>query len=163
MEKESVQMKRLFVEADRCSGCRMCEAVCSFAHETSFASSTSRVTVFKEDACGFDLPVMCSHCSTCSSIQSCPTKALVRDRTGIVRVDEAKCTGCEVCVRKCRLEALRMHPKKHVPLICDLCGGKPVCVERCPTKALRYVDRETQQSSSAREIFRETLKNWGAT
>jgi carbon-monoxide dehydrogenase iron sulfur subunit len=153
-------MKRIVVDVDRCSGCRMCEAVCSFAHENAFSSSASRITVLKEDAFGFDLPVTCWHCTRCTALQSCPSRALNRNQEGLIQVDEEKCISCGKCVDACRAGAIRLHPERHTPLICDLCKGKLLCVEKCPTKALTYSETATCQPKSSARILEETLRKW---
>lgn len=160
METTLVQMKRILADVDRCSGCRICEAVCSFIHENSFGSSTSRMTVIKEDRFGFDLPVQCWHCRNCAPAGSCPSKALRRNREGLICVDEEKCTGCGLCVRTCRIGAIKLHPERLTPLVCDLCGGKPVCVEKCPTKALTYSETKMSQPRLPLKVLEETLRKW---
>jgi carbon-monoxide dehydrogenase iron sulfur subunit len=154
-------MKRIVVDVDRCSGCRLCEAVCSFAHENMFGSSASRITVLKEDAFGFDLPVTCWHCSRCLAIESCPSKALDRNPEGLVYVKGEKCIGCGKCVEACCVGAIKLHPERHTPLICDLCGGKPLCVRKCPTKALAYSETRMQRPELPDKVLEETLRKWG--
>jgi carbon-monoxide dehydrogenase iron sulfur subunit len=154
-------MKRIVVDVDRCSGCRLCEAVCSFAHENLFGPSASRITVLKEDAFGFDLPVMCWHCIRCVAIERCPSKALNRNPEGLVCANGEKCIGCGKCVKACRLRAIKLHPERHTPLICDLCGGKPLCVRKCPTKALAYSETRMQRPKLPGKVVEETLRKWG--
>ena len=156
-------MKRILVNADRCSGCRLCELTCSFKHEGRFAPSASRIIVMKEDGLGFDLPVVCWHCKNCKPAESCPASALKRSAEGLIIVDEEKCTGCGSCVRSCPIGAIRLHADKHIPLLCDQCGGKPLCVERCPTKALSYVETRTEQPKSSSRVLEETCRRWKIT
>ncbi len=153
-------MKRILVNVDRCSGCRLCEMVCSFSHESSFGSSTSRITVVKEDAYGFDLPVVCWHCDPCKAMENCPEKALERKR-GFILVNNEKCVGCGACLNACVIGAIKLHPKQATPLICDQCAGKPLCVSRCPTNALTYVEIEKQQPKLPSQILQETMRRWG--
>jgi carbon-monoxide dehydrogenase iron sulfur subunit len=153
-------MKRIIVDVDRCSGCRMCEAVCSFAHENLFASSASRMTVVKEDVFGFDLPVMCWHCRHCLPMETCPSKALKRDLRGLVYVNGEECSGCGKCVKACRIGAIKLHPERHTPLICDQCDGKPLCVTKCPTRALTYSETRMQRPKLPSRILEETLRKW---
>jgi Fe-S-cluster-containing hydrogenase component 2 len=156
-------MKRILVNVDRCSGCRMCELACSFKHEKGFRSSASRITVLKEDGLGFDLPLICWHCNHCKPAESCPTKALQRNAEGLICVNEEKCTGCGNCVELCPSGAIKLHPNKHTPLLCDQCGGRPLCVEKCPTKALTYTKTRMQRPKSPNRIFGETSRRWRIT
>ncbi|MGA2766914.1 MAG: 4Fe-4S dicluster domain-containing protein [Candidatus Bathyarchaeia archaeon] len=152
-------MKRIIVDVDRCSGCRLCEAVCSFAHENLFGSSASRITVVKDDAFGFDLPVMCWHCSRCLPMETCPSKALKRNPEGLIYASE-ECIGCGKCVETCLVGAIKLHPERHTPLICDQCGGKPICVRKCPTKALTYSETNVQRPKLPVKVLEETLRKW---
>ena len=152
-------MKRIIVNVDLCSGCRICEAVCSFAHENLFGPSSSRITVLKEDVFGFDLPVVCWHCQRCLPMEICPSKALKRNAKGLIYVGE-KCTGCGKCVKACSTGAIKLHPVRHIPLICDQCGGKPICVSKCPTKALTHSVARMQRPKLPGKVLEETLKKW---
>jgi len=154
-------MKRILVDADRCSGCRLCEMICSFTQENAFGSSTSRIIVVKEDIFGLDLPVVCWHCNPCNAMENCSSGALERNRDGLIVVNEKECVGCGKCSEACILGAIRLHPQSSTPLICDQCGGKPRCVEKCPTKALSYMETSTQQPKLPKRILGETLRRWG--
>jgi carbon-monoxide dehydrogenase iron sulfur subunit len=158
-----VKMKRILVNVDRCSGCRLCELTCSFKHEKRFAPSASRMTVMKEDGLGFDLPVICWHCKHCKPAESCPANAMERNAEGLICVDEEKCTGCGSCIELCPSGAIKLHPNKHTPLLCNQCGGRPLCVEKCPTKALTYAETRKQQPKSANKVLEETLRRWRIT
>lgn len=128
----------------RCSGCRLCEVVCSLEHEGRIWPEASRIRVM-ELFPGVNIPVLCSQCSDYPCVKSCPINALsVDDKTGAVIVDESKCDGCGVCIVSCPAKALKLHPAKRKVIVCDLCGGSPRCVEVCSTlgfNALRLVTK----------------------
>jgi Fe-S-cluster-containing hydrogenase component 2 len=134
--------------------------VCSFNHEDAFGSSISRITVMKEDIFGLDLPIVCWYCNPCNAMESCPEEALERKEDDLIFVNEAKCVGCEICLETCIIGAIKLHPEKGIPLICDQCDGKPLCVEKCPTKALTYIEAEKQQPKPPTQIVEETLRRW---
>jgi NAD-dependent dihydropyrimidine dehydrogenase PreA subunit len=57
-------------------------------------------------------------------------------------VDEDKCTGCQVCMTRCKFEAIEMKPvrgtKKHKAWVNpEKCKGCGICVIKCKTDALR--------------------------
>ena len=153
-------MKRILADVGRCSGCRLCELVCSFEKEKAFAPSASRITVLRDDSLGLDLPVVCWHCSPCRAMESCPQEALVRDR-GLVRVNEEDCVGCAQCLEACTIGAIKLHPGKNAAQLCDQCGGKPLCVQKCPTKALSYVETQEQPPELPDQVLKEAGKRWG--
>jgi len=153
-------MRRTLVDVNLCSGCRQCEMICSFSNENVFSSSRSRITVIRNDGSGLDLPIVCWHCNMCDAIKNCPTEALEKTEDGLVSVNEENCIGCEKCVETCVIGAIKLHPERKIPLICDYCGGKPLCVEKCPTKALTYIKTERQQPIPVNEIIEETLRRW---
>jgi len=81
---------------------------------------------------GAEVPHFCVQCEDYPCVKSCPTEALsINSETGAVQVDEAKCTGCGVCINACPGKVPHLHPGKERILICDLCGGKPECVKIC--------------------------------
>ena len=150
---------RIRVDAEKCSGCRLCEMVCSFHHEGRFSPRLSRVLVIKEDKYGLDYPVFCHQCDPCPSIATCSIGALTRTELGVIHVDGDACTGCGVCVEACTFDVIRLNGSQK-PLICDLCGGEPICVKKCPTGALAFVDFEGEVDHPE-EVFAELLRRWG--
>ncbi len=152
-------MKRLVVEAEKCSGCRLCEVVCSFAHEGVFSPRLSRVTVVKEDRHGLDYPVFCRQCESCPPTSACTTGALTRNQAGTLEVDEGSCVGCSSCVGACTYGALKLDGGSK-PIACDLCGGAPACVDRCPTQALEHVESDVF-TERPEEAFGRLSGMWG--
>jgi len=134
--------------------------VCSFSNENVFNPSLARIVVMKEDSFGLDLPNVCWHCKQCNAMENCPTKALERNEEGLVFVNEKKCTGCTKCSEMCIIGAIRLHPERRTPLICNLCGGKPLCVQKCPTRALTYVETGAQQPRLPNQVIKEALGRW---
>ena len=73
---------------------------------------------------------------------ACPNGALSRDEaTGVITVDEAKCTSQGACVEACIYHSIRLHPESKKPMFCDLCGGDPYCVKHCVPEAISWVDK----------------------
>jgi carbon-monoxide dehydrogenase iron sulfur subunit len=155
------RLKRISADIGRCSGCRICETVCSFAKENAFAPSLARISVLRQDDFGLDYPIVCWHCDPCKAMENCPQEALERNGQGLVFVNEKKCVGCKVCLDACVIGATKLHPEKGIPQICDQCGGSPLCVQKCPTKALTYVEAEEQQPRLPSQVIKEALRRWG--
>ena len=124
---------RLWILVDyyRCSGCRLCEIICSLKNEGRIWPEASRIRIF-EEVPGATIPHLCVQCSDYPCVNSCPVGALtVDDRTGAVIVDEEKCVGCGKCVEACPGNVPRIPRGKRSVVICDLCGGDPECVKIC--------------------------------
>jgi len=56
----------------------------------------------------------------------------------IVKVDSQSCTGCEICLDRCQMDALGLKDGL-VSLDSDHCIGCGLCVSTCPAGALRLV------------------------
>jgi len=134
---------KLIIEAEKCSGCRLCEMACTNAHENNYGSRAARIRVVKIESQGIDYPVTCQRCANPPCVRACPTGALTQDPTDrVIRVNESLCTGCGSCVKACPFGACNLHPRAMVALICDLCGGAPACAEACPTGAISSISDE---------------------
>ncbi|OPX90576.1 MAG: Anaerobic dimethyl sulfoxide reductase chain B [Pelotomaculum sp. PtaB.Bin104] len=131
--------KILTVDANKCTGCRTCEMVCSLHHEKKCSPILSRTRVVKFEALGLNFPIVCTHCSKPKCMVACSHDAMrVDSETGAVLIDEALCTGCRSCLAACPRSQVGFHPDKGVAFKCDLCEGNPQCARFCPTGAIRY-------------------------
>lgn len=127
---------KLEVDASKCTGCRLCELVCSLRHEGTCNPRRSRIRVRRESL-RLDLPEVCIQCEERSCTKACPHQALIEDERGAIRVKEERCTACGACVFACPYHAIQIHPSRHVAMVCDLCDGDPACVKYCVLGALR--------------------------
>lgn len=76
-------MKRIAVtEINQCSGCRMCEMICSFVHTGQFQPHKSFIKIYKIEDKGLDIPVIGKDCDLCEGegypqcVRYCPAVAL---------------------------------------------------------------------------------------
>lgn len=132
--------KTLVVDPQKCTGCRQCEMVCSYAHEGEYSPVLSRVRVVKFEERCLAVPTVCADCRRQVCLEACPTGALRTRADGAVVVSEAKCIGCKECVLACPFGAASIHPDKGTAFRCDLCDGQPQCVAVCPCGAITFVD-----------------------
>jgi Fe-S-cluster-containing hydrogenase component 2 len=147
-EKGGVGMKKIFmVDIQACSGCRLCEAVCSFEKEGAVRPSKSQIRVLKLDERGIDVPVSCQHCESPLCADTCPVNAITikADGTGVL-LKQDKCVGCRACVLVCPYGAITVDSDTGKCMKCDLCAGDPQCVKLCPKGALYYDDAEVLNS-----------------
>lgn len=152
-------MKRIFVDIDKCLGCRSCEIACAVEHSVSkdlFRAIQEdplpkpRADV-QQDIRRSSFPLQCRHCEEPYCVDACISGAIRKDpETGLVISDEEKCVGCWMCVMVCPWGVIRparvfiRGEEKKAALSCDLCQGRevPACVEACPTGCLHFEEME---------------------
>ena len=100
--------KVLKVDYQKCTGCRLCELVCSVSHHGISNPARSRIKVMKWETEGLYIPMSCQQCEDAPCMSACPVKAISRDETlGRVMVDYDVCIGCRTCVSVCPFYLLR--------------------------------------------------------
>jgi len=135
--------KVLFIDYQRCTGCRTCEMVCAVKHDGVLNPIRSRIKVMKWEAEGLYVPISCQQCQDAPCMNVCPVKAISRDEEmGCVDVDYDACIGCRSCVTVCPFGAMNFNPIDRQVFKCDLCEGDPQCVRFCDVDAVQYVDAE---------------------
>lgn len=136
--------KVILVEQDKCTGCRLCEMVCSVKHEGVSNPSRARIHLVRWFMEGFDMPMICQQCLEAPCIAVCPKDALSRDgELGRVTLDYDLCIGCKMCVTACPFGGMGIDTVTNRVIKCDLCDGDPQCVRFCFPGALQYVDANT--------------------
>jgi Fe-S-cluster-containing hydrogenase component 2 len=126
-------MKKLVFDNKVCTGCRACEAVCSFAHcDGECNPQKARIRVTHEFLHGVSKPAVCRQCEKPKCVGSCPENAIRQDPAlKIPVIDPVKCNLCLACLEGCPFGAIFYNDQEKIPLTCDLCGGDPVCVKVC--------------------------------
>ena len=144
--------KVLVVNLEKCTGCRLCELVCSAKKEGVSNPSRSRLKVEKWEWEGLYVPIVCQQCEDAPCRAVCPVKAISRDQDlGRLMVDYDLCIGCRACVAVCPFGAMTFDTVRERVVKCDLCDGEPTCVSFCDVKALDYVDAQRMSSSKKRD------------
>jgi carbon-monoxide dehydrogenase iron sulfur subunit len=133
MSDAGEEPSRTYVQIDyrKCTGCRICEMICSIAHGST-APSHARIHVDSVFP-GIDIPSVCKHCIDPPCFE-CSFDAMVM-KEGVLVIDDDKCVGCGVCAQTCPIGAITIVESKAAK--CDLCGR---CVELCPTQALSFCE-----------------------
>ena len=135
--------RRLTVVPERCSGCRLCEVVCSinrFGINNPKKSSIRVMVVYPHPV--IRMPVLCRQCKEPKCQENCPTEAIVM-KDGYCDIDEEKCISCQQCVMSCPFGAIFLHSDISIPFKCNLCEGDPQCVKSCPKGALLFIPEHT--------------------
>jgi len=162
----------LMIDLERCTGCKSCEAACKQTNALGPHSYRNRVMWFDEQEISGDslprldfLTVTCQQCERPACLRACPVypKAINKDPlTGVVSINENRCTGCGECALSCPYGAIGYNADKHHAVKCDLCADRrakdagPACAAVCPTRAISFGKRESllkQVESDARETL----------
>ena len=99
--------KVLMINHQKCTGCRLCELVCSVMHEGVSNPARSRIKVMTWESEGLYIPMSCQQCEDAPCKNDCPAKAISRDEEiGCVMVDYEVCIGCRTCVAVCPFGAM---------------------------------------------------------
>lgn len=129
-----MKVEFLFIRQERCTGCRVCEGVCSLAQEGVLNKSKSRIRIRREDVLALR-QFVCDQCGERPCVASCP-KGAIFEKEGQVRIRRSLCDGCGDCVKVC--DKLFLLPGGRRAVMCNQCGA---CVEKCPEGALEMRER----------------------
>ena len=133
----------LVLDAEKCTGCRLCESACSDFNEGEFNPARSRIRVFNFHDEGRYVPYTCTQCDDAGCQSACPVDAITVDAaTGAKVVSNALCVGCKVCTIACPFGTVNYNASSGKVVKCDLCGGDPACSKACPTGAITFTDAE---------------------
>ena len=148
--------KALSFNQEKCTGCRLCELVCSVKHDGVSNPARSRIRVMKWEAEGLYIPMACRQCDDAPCLNICPVKAISRDQElDFVRVDHDICIGCRSCVAICPFGAMGYNSIDSKVIKCDLCHGDPQCVRFCDVKAVNYVSTTQINLNKSREFAKK--------
>ena len=139
---------------EACTGCRICEIVCSLVHEkTGINPKRSMIKVLEFPEKGVYIPKTCQQCEDASCVKACPSDALSQDsETGIINVREENCTGCNLCADSCNFNAIFLHPGKNIAQVCNLCNGDPMCIKYCLQEAIVFLSPEEYANKKNEKI-----------
>lgn len=145
-----------------CTGCRVCETICSLVHDSSGINPrTSRIRIVNLPEKGLIMPMVCRLCRNAPCVQACPVDALSQDpETGVIHVDSEQCTGCGLCMEACDRNAISLHPITRTVFICDLCGGNPRCVKYCMNRTIVFASPEEYRTARGRKTMDGTLTSF---
>jgi Fe-S-cluster-containing hydrogenase component 2 len=150
--------KIIICDQEKCTGCGICELVCSATKDKNFNPLASRIRVIKIDPF-IDVALACRFCEDAPCVAACPRDALEQSQeTGIIMVDEEKCNGCGWCIEACEFGAITFHTRKKTVITCDLCDGEALCFEFCPRKALRLSTLQALSGRVRRSVVEKLFK-----
>lgn len=133
-------MKNMIVVNNlRCTGCRLCELICSAVNSEEFKPTISRIKIISDSRIGISTPRICLQCEKPCCQETCSDEAIERNPvTGVITINKEKCCGCHKCIPACPYGAIKFDDRTGVAIKCDFCNGNPKCVEVCYAKAIEY-------------------------
>jgi len=144
----------LLINPDKCTGCSLCEAFCSFRAERAVGPAKSRISVLRWEEAGVFIPFTCLQCERPVCLEVCPVGAIKRNPvTRAIEVDGQRCLGCKTCVMACPFGGVAFDPDRGTAVKCDLCQGRPECAKICPTGAIRYIRDDLVALGKRREAI----------
>ena len=145
--------KILVVDHEKCTGCRLCEMVCSVKHTGVSNPTRSRIHVIKWPMEGFELPMLCQQCEDAPCVAVCPKDALSRDSAmDRVVLDYDLCIGCKMCVTACPFGGMGIDVAARQVVKCDLCDGDPTCARFCDPGEIQFVAATSANLSKKRDV-----------
>ncbi len=135
--------RKLTVVPEKCSGCKLCEVVCSinrFGVNNPKKSCIRVMVVYPHPV--IRMPIICRQCKIPKCQENCPADAIAI-KNGYCEIDEKKCISCHQCVISCPFGAIFLHGDMEIPFKCNLCEGDPQCVKSCPKQALLFIPEHT--------------------
>ena len=139
--------RELFIDPQRCIGCRACVQACSECpdhggHSMIHLDELARASTVQT------APVVCMHCEEPACQSVCPADAIQKGPDGVVHTAMTeRCIGCSNCVLACPFGVPKYEARLDLMMKCDLCYDrtsrdlKPMCATVCPSGALFYGTR----------------------
>ena len=148
--------KALVFDKDRCTGCRLCETICSLVHTETCNPERSRIRIMEVQQGGVEIRLCCQQCEDPFCMAACPVSAIHKNPfTGAIEIDHELCTKCEECLTACPYQAISLDRVEDKVINCDLCGGDPRCIVFCQTRAIEFVEKDSVVIQKKRDALRE--------
>ena len=117
---------RIKVNPQKCSGCHLCEMVCSLFHLNLINIGKSAIHIQKDDLeTSLNTPILCRQCKEMKCLE------------GEERIDvseKKRFIWNRIRAERCPFSALNVLGEQAYH--CDLCSGTPQCVKVCTPKAI---------------------------
>lgn len=142
------RIKTIKIDADKCIGCRTCEAICAAFHaEPKYSGINprrSRIRVFMDEGNNVFVPIIAG-----------PYTDAECNSRNIMVINSKEYGECTFCRASCPSRDRFKEPDTGIPLKCDMCGepspAEPMCVKYCSNKALTFVEREEEEEEEVKK------------
>jgi Fe-S-cluster-containing hydrogenase component 2 len=118
---------RIRVNRKKCTGCHLCELVCSLFHLGVINPEKSAIRIQKDDLdTSMNTPLVCRQCKEMKCLEGEDVaEKLEKEQFHWVKARAGRCPFDSLSV---------FGPHAYH---CDLCGGHPQCVRVCTSEAIR--------------------------
>jgi carbon-monoxide dehydrogenase iron sulfur subunit len=117
---------RIKVDKKKCSGCQLCEMVCSLFHTGVINTEKSAIRIQRDDVkTSMNVPIVCRQCKEMKCLEG--EQADTRHERKNFLWNKAR-------AERCPFHAVNLFGEDAYH--CDLCGGNPRCVKVCTPAAL---------------------------
>jgi carbon-monoxide dehydrogenase iron sulfur subunit len=148
--------KVLVFSPDRCTGCALCESICSLVHTQTCNPARSRIRIFRIEQKGCIIQTFCQQCEDPACIAVCPVSAIKNNEsTGAIEIDRELCTLCRKCITACLFKGIYRDGIEKKIIACDLCGGDPNCVKYCETRAIEFLEKDSAAIQKKKKALQE--------
>lgn len=118
---------RISVNREKCTGCHLCELVCSLFHLGVINPEKSAIRIRKDDLdTSINTPIVCRQCKEMKCLEG------ERVTEGATK---QQFRWSKKRAERCPFNSLSI--LKQNAYHCDLCGGHPQCVRVCTSGAIR--------------------------
>ena len=118
---------KIIVNHNKCTGCHLCELVCSLSHLGVLNTEKSAIRIQKDDLdASMNKPLVCLQCEDMHCLEG-----------EVIDEDKAKHQFVWPNTRAGKCPFDRLTALGHETYHCDLCGGSPQCVGVCTSEAIR--------------------------
>jgi len=149
--------KILVFHLDRCTGCGLCESICSLVHTETCNPERSRIRIVRMEPQGFYIQLFCQQCEDAACIAACPVVAIHKNMpAGTIEIDRELCVLCDECMAACPFKGISRDGIDQTMIVCDLCGGDPKCVRSCETKAIEFLETDSVVLEKKNESLQES-------
>ncbi len=117
---------KIKINKEKCSGCHLCEMVCSLFHLGIINIGRSAIRIQKDDLdTSLNTPLLCRQCKEMKCLDG---------EEGVHAQERKKFVWSNQRAERCPFDALTIFGEKAYH--CDLCLGNPQCIRVCTSEAL---------------------------
>ena len=118
---------RIIVNRKKCTGCHLCELICSLFHLGVINSEKSAIRIQKDDLnTNMNKPLVCRQCEEMKCLDG---------EDAVQKSEKEQFLWEKARAGRCPFDSLSVFGQDAYH--CDLCGGHPQCIRVCTSQAIR--------------------------